>query len=317
MSSVVDSATGAFLAQLRAAGGKPLYESTVEEVRAIVSASSAMLAGPVTEVASAVDRTITAEGLTVPVRVYTPLTTSRGAHPILVFFHGGGFAAGDLETHDSQARYLCQNVEAVVVAVDYRRPPEHKFPAALDDAVAAVAWAAGHAGEVNGDATRLAVAGDSAGGNLATVVCQLARQRGGPRIVLQALLYPLVDFTLASSPSRLQFGGGEYFLSNRDMQWFRELYLEDPDQATDPRVSPLLAADLTGLPPTVMVAAGCDLLRDEGRSYADRLIAAGVPVDYRCFEATIHAFVSFAGAIPAGLEALAWAAARMRSILHG
>lgn len=316
MSAVIEPATGALLAQIHAGGGKPLYEMTVEEVRAMVAGSSAALSGPPVEVASAIDRTLTTRAGNVPVRIYTPLGSHSQPLPLIVYFHGGGFVAGDLDTHDGAARYLCQNSDALVVAVDYRRPPEHKFPAAVDDADAVVEWVAQHANELGGDRSRLAVAGDSAGGNLATVAAQLARARGGPPLAFQALFYPLVDNTLAHSPSRAQFGGGDFFLSNRDMEWFRGHYLEDTAQAQDPRVSPVLAPDVSGLPPTLIVAAQCDPLADEGRAYADRLSAAGVPVEYRCFPGTIHAFMSFSGAIPLGKDALAFAASRLRAALH-
>ena len=315
MSAGVEPATAALLAQMHAGGGKPLYEMTVEEVRAMVSGSAA-LAGPRIEVASAVDRTLATRAGEVRVRVYTPSGAHRDALPLIVFFHGGGFVAGDLDSGDGTARYLCQNSDAIVVSVDYRRPPEHKFPAAVEDAQAVVEWVADHAGELGGNGARLAVAGESAGGNLAAVVCQLARARGGPRIAYQALFYPVVDFTLPSSPSRTQFGEGGFFLSNRDMEWFRNHYLENAEQASDPRASPLRAPDVSGLPPALIVAAECDLHTDEGRAYADRLSAAGVPVEYRCFGGTIHAFTSFSGAIPLGKEGLAVAATALRSALH-
>ena len=197
-------------------------------------------------------------------------------------------------------------------------PPEHKFPAAVEDSFAALCWAVDRAGELGGDATRVAVIGDSAGGNLAAVMCQLARTRRGPRIAFQALLYPTLDFgSSVDYASRRQFGGGDYFLSTRDMDWFTSLYLSNVTQeVTDRRASPLLTEDLTGLPAALIVTAGCDLLRDEGKAYADRLAAAGVPVDTRCFENTIHAFMSFNAAIPAGQEALAFVADRLRTTLH-
>jgi acetyl esterase len=316
MSVVLDSATDAFLAQVRNSGGKPLYELTVDEVRATVGANSEMLAGTPIEVGSVVDRTIDAGGVSIPLRIYTPSGEHHAPLPLVMYFHGGGFVAGSLDTHAPTARYLCQNANAIVVAVGYRKSPEHKFPAAVDDALATTAWTAAHAAEFGGDGARMAVAGDSAGGNLAAVVCQLAKAGGGPHITFQALFYPLVDQTLTNSPSRSQYGGGDFFLSNRDMEWFRELYLADPSEANDPRVSPLLAADMTGLPPALIIAAGCDVLRDEGHEYADRLRKAGVPVEYRCFEGTIHAFMSFCGAIPMGREALALAASHLRAALE-
>jgi acetyl esterase len=313
---LLDPATATLLGAIAAQGGKPLHEQTPDEVRALVSASSGMLAGPKTDVGAVSDRTIPGPAGDIPIRVYTPNGPRGGLLPAIVYFHGGGFVAGDLETHDGTARYLCRHVNAIVIAVDYRRPPEQKFPAAVDDAFAAVEWAAEHGARLGGDPKRLAVAGDSAGGNLATVVCLLARDRGAPAIAYQALFYPLVDFTLGLTPSRTQFGGGDYFLSNKDMEWFRTHYLSDPKEATDTRVSPLMARDLTKLPPALIIAAGCDPLRDEGRAYADRLQASGVAVEYRCFEGTIHAFMSFTGALPLGGEALAFAAAKMKDALQ-
>ena len=312
----VDPATGAFLEAMRASGGKPLYELPIEEVRANIRGASAQLAPPPADVARIEDRRIPAAGGDFVVRIYTP----RGSapRPIVMYFHGGGWAAGDLDTHDSSARYYAANADAVVVSVGYRQPPEHKFPVAVDDSFAAVEWAVAHAGEIGGDPARLAVAGDSAGGNLATVVCQLAKQRGAPRIAYQVLIYPAVDLRGVAEapeyPSRLQFGDGDYFLSRRDMEWFRSLYLTDIGrESEDPRVSPIAAPDLSGLPPALVVTAGCDVLRDEGKAYADRLSAAGVPVEYRCFAGTIHAFLSFAGAIPLGLEALSFVASRLKA----
>jgi acetyl esterase len=316
--ATLDPATGAFLEAMRSSGGKPLHESSVEEVRANIRAASAQLAPPLADVARVEDRRIPTAGGEFGVRIYTP--HGGTARPIVVYFHGGGWAAGDLDTHDATARYYAANAGAVVVSVDYRQPPEHKFPAAVDDSYAAVEWAVAHAGEIGGDATRIAVAGDSAGGNLATVVCQLAKQRGGPRIAYQVLVYPTVDLRdpvdNPAYPSRAQFGGGDFFLSMRDMEWFRSLYVTDPvSESSDARLSPVATRDLAGLPPALVLTAGCDPLRDEGKAYADRLMAAGVPVEYRCYDGTIHAFMSFAGAIPLGLEALSFVSSRLKGTL--
>ena len=315
----IDPASAAFLEGMRASGGKPLYELPIEEVRANIRGASAQLAPPLAEVARIEDRRITSADGDFGVRVYTP-AGAAAARPIVVYFHGGGWAAGDLDTHDSMARFLSAQASAVVVSVDYRQPPEHKFPAAVNDAYAAVEWAARQARAFGGDASRIAVAGDSAGGNLATVVCQLAKQRGGPRIAYQVLLYPAVDLRGFADdplyPSRARFGNGEFFLSRRDMEWFRSLYLSDiAAESHDPRVSPIAAANLSGLPPALIVTAGCDVLRDEGKAYADRLRAADVPAEYRCYDGTIHAFMSFAGAIPLGLEGLSFVAGRLKERL--
>jgi acetyl esterase len=316
MTATMDEATANLLAQMAGGGEKPLIEMTVEEVRANVEAGTAALRGPLAEVARVEERRIPVEGGAIPIRIYRPTEDRSTALPIIVGFHGGGFAAGSVETYDGTARFLCRHVRAIVISAGYRRSPEHRFPVQVGDAYAAMSWASTHAAELGADASRLAVAGDSAGGNLATVVCLLAKERGGPKIAFQALFYPLTDFRLAASPSRAQFGNGDYFLSNADMEWFREQYLSNESQAADPRVSPVLAADLSGLPPALIVAAACDPLADEGKAYADRLTAAGVPVDYRRYEGTIHAFTAFAGALPVGAQALKDAAERIRVALQ-
>ena len=316
----LDPATATFLEGMRAAGGKPLSEQPLEEARAGMKMASKQLAAPPEQMHEVVDRRIPAGGREIAVRIYTPRAVPSGETlPVVVHFHGGGFVLGDLDTHDSIARFYARHADAIVIAVDYRLAPEHKFPAAVDDAYDAVVWAAAHAGELGGDPARVAVVGDSAGANLATVTCLLAKQRGGPRIVFQGLAYPGVEFRPgASYPSRDEFGGGDYFLSNGDMDWFRAQYLRDVERdAADQRASPLGALNLAGLPPALVVTCGCDLLRDEGQAYAQRLTEAGVPVEQRCFDGTIHACMSFAGAIPMGLEALTFMASRLRAALHG
>ncbi|HVG56894.1 MAG TPA: alpha/beta hydrolase [Vicinamibacterales bacterium] len=315
----LDPGSAAFLEGMKASGGKPMYEMAVGEARAAISGASAQLAASLADVARVDDRRVPVSGGDIGIRIYTPRTTG-GKLPIVLQFHGGGWVAGDLDTHDSIARYYAAHANAIVISVDYRRPPEHRFPIAVDDSFASVEWVAAHADELGGDASRLAVSGDSAGGNLAAVICQLAKQRGGPRIAYQALIYPVVDVRdpviTPLYESRAEFGGGEYFLSTRDMLWFRGHYLTDPArEAQDPRASPMAAADLSGLPPALVVTAGCDPLRDEAKVYADRLTASGVPVEYRCFEGAIHACMSFAGAIPQGLDALSFVAARLKENL--
>lgn len=309
-----DAATLGFLDAMKSAPRKPMWEVPISDVRASIRGASLQLAAPAAAMHDVVDRKMPVPGGEIGLRIYTPRPVSGDERlPIVVHYHGAGFVAGDLDTHDAMARFYCHHADAVVIAVDYRLAPEHPFPAAVDDAYAAVEWAVAHARELHGDAGRIGVVGDSAGGNLAAVVCQLAKMRGGPHIAFQALVYPVVDFRPgAEYPSRAQFGGGDFFLSNRDMDFFAARYLTDvPRQASDPRASPLLADDLAGLPPALVVTAGCDPLRDEGKAYADRLASAGVPVEYHCFERTIHAFMSFGGALPAGVEGLAFVAARL------
>ena len=315
----VDTATRAFLDMLAAAGGPPLHELPVAEVRGLVRNLSQQLGGTPTEVHHVTDRRIPVAGGDIALRVYTPRATAAGESlPIVLHYHGGGWVAGDLDSHDAGARYYCRHADAIVVSVDYRLAPEHRFPTAVEDSFAALRWAVDHATDLGGDPARVAVAGDSAGGNLSAVMCLLAKSRGGPRIVFQALVYPGVDLDLSAAyESRRLFGGGDYFLSTRDMEWFQSLYLESPAQATDPLASPIRAGDLTGLPAALVVTAGCDPLRDEGKAYADRLAAAGVPVEYVCFDGSIHAFMSFPAAMPVGIEGLALVADRLRNALSG
>jgi len=315
----LDTATAKFLEMLRSANLPPLHEGTIEAARAGMKANVAQLPGSPEQVYRVEDRTLPGAEHRVPVRLYWPRAANAGERlPIVVHFHGGGWAMGDLDTHDRNARYYSKHADAIVINVDYRRPPEDKFPAAVDDSYLATCWAADHADEIGGDASRLGVAGDSAGGNLAAVVCQIAKANKRPAIRVQALVYPATDLDLSKSyESRAKFGGGEYFLSTRDMEWFAGFYLNNVrSDAGDPRASPLVAEDVSGLPPAIVITAGFDPLRDEGRAYAERLQAAGVPVEYRCFEETIHAFTSFAPIIPAGEEGLAFVAERLRNALR-
>ena len=220
--------------------------------------------------------------------------------PTAVFFPGSGFVIGDLETHD-HARLLCRDVGAVVLSVDYRLAPEHPWPAGLDDCLAATRWAVQHVDELGGDAGRAAVAGDSAGGNLAAAVC-LELRESGPRVAAQLLLYPATDFEEESThPSREQNAEG-YLLTADDMRWFGQQYVPESADRRDPRLSVLHAADLSDLPPAVVATAGCDPLRDEGEAYADALAATGVTVVRRRDDGLSHGF-GLAPVSPAAAEA--------------
>jgi acetyl esterase len=225
----------------------------------------------------------------IPARHYRPTGTEA---PLLVFYHGGGFAIGDLDTHDALCRLICRDGRVHVLSVDYRLAPEHKAPAAVDDAYAAYRWALDHAGELGADPSRVAVGGDSAGGNLAALVSLLARDGGVQSPALQLLLYPVTDMH-AETRSRTLFAEG-FFLTKRDIDWFTDHYLGGSDvDAADPRVSPLLADDLSGLPPAMVLTAGFDPLRDEGKQYAEAMRAAGVTVDLREMGSLVHGFASF------------------------
>ena len=227
-----------------------------------------------------------------PARHYTPVSQGAGTPALLVFFHGGGFVVGDLDTHDDLCRLICRDAGVQVLAIDYRLAPEHPAPAAIEDCYAAYRWALEHAEELGADPARVAVGGDSAGGNLSAVVCQLARQDDVPLPVLQLLIYPATNFA-ADTRSKTLFADG-YFLTKKDMDWFRDNYLAgSPLELSDPRISPLLADDLSGLPPAMVLTGGFDPLRDEGNQYAEALAAAGVPVDHRQFGPLVHGFANF------------------------
>src|ERR1700761_3005569 len=215
------------------------------------------------------------------------------AAPLLLFFHGGGFVVGDIESHDGLCRMICRDAAIHVLSVDYRLAPEHKAPAAVDDCVAAYRWALGHAGELGADPSRIGVGGDSAGGPLAALVALRSRDEGMPQPALQVLLYPVLDLS-TETRSRMLFSEG-FFLSKQDRDWFTDLYLGGTDfAADDARISPVKAADLSGLAPALVLTAGFDPLRDEGNEYAEALRSAGVVVDHRQFDALTHGFASIA-----------------------
>ncbi|MET0453487.1 MAG: alpha/beta hydrolase [Mycobacterium sp.] len=216
----------------------------------------------------------------------------RSSVPLVVFFHGGGVVLGDLETHTGLCRLICRDAGVHVLAIDYRLAPEHPAPAAVEDCYAAYRWAIEHAAELGADGSRVAVAGDSAGGNLAAVVSQLARDDGVQLPALQLLLYPVTNFA-DDTRSQTLFADG-YFLTKNDIDWFREFYLSGSSCGVgDAQISPLLAEDLSGLPPAMVVTGGFDPLRDEGDRYAEALAAAGVDVDHRRFDSLVHAFANF------------------------
>jgi acetyl esterase len=228
----------------------------------------------------------------IPVRIYTP--HGFAPFPALVYFHGGGFVIGSLDTHDSICRALANGVECIVVSVDYRLAPENEFPAAVEDAFAAVQWVAGNATSIQVDSSRIAVGGDSAGGNLATVVTLLARKKGGLDIKYQLLVCPSTNYSSFETDSYRDYAQG-FLLSKKTMEWFRDLYLPQERDRRNPHASPLLAEDLSGLPPALIITAEFDILRDEGEAYASRLRKAGVAVRYSCYPGMIHLFWGMRG----------------------
>ncbi len=247
----------------------------------------------------------------IPIWLYRPLGSRADERlPALVYFHGGGWTFGDLDTHDVICRELANLARSAVAAVDYRLAPEHKFPAAVEDAVAATRWVAREAEPLALDPERIAVGGDSAGGNLAAVVALVARDEGAPQLAMQVLIYPATDLA-ADAPSHGEFADG-YVLTRDAILWSRGNYLRSPDDVADWRASPLRARDHSRLPPAYVVTCGFDPLRDEGRAYAERLQAAGVPVTYECFEGMVHGFVTMGGVIAAAHHALSRCAQGLR-----
>ncbi len=313
----VDKQTAAILAQGAESGAPALHEMPAPEARRALKEMTIAVDAPKTPVAKVEERTIPGPNGEIPIRIYWPDATAD-ALPVLLLYHGGGWTLGDMDTHENVCRYYCANAGVIVINVDYRLAPEHKFPAGVDDCYAALEWVGAHAAEIGGDASRIAVTGDSAGGNLSAVMCQLAKARGGPMIAFQALVYPAVDLTDDANDkyaSRTSFGGGEYFIGRKDVVWLKGNYLDQHTLASDPRISPILTEDLSGLPPALVITAGYDPLCDEGKAYADRLAAAGAPVEHKCFETTIHGFMSFSGGIDAGKEGLALVADRIKAAL--
>jgi acetyl esterase len=218
-----------------------------------------------------------------------PAGSERQALPVVVFFHGGGWVLGSIASHDALCRRLCNSSGCLVMSVDYRLAPEHKFPAAVDDCFAATEWVAAHASELGGDSRRLAVGGDSAGGNLAAVVAILARDRGGPQLAYQMLLYPITDFMPDTESYRRN--GSDYFLTTSTVAWFWNHYLNESSEGAHWTASPMRAASLSGLPPALVLVAEFDPLFDEGLRFAERLELAGVPVERMTCAGQIHGFL--------------------------
>lgn len=285
---------------LDAAAAAPLPPpgATIAEQRAVVNqlteASFLALAEPGPDVASVLDRRVAVAGGEITVRVYTPF--GEGPFPAHLYLHGGGFWIGTLDQFNPDCRTLCAGAACVVVSVDYRLAPEHKFPTAAEDSYAALLWTVEHAAALRIDPTHMSVGGASAGGNLAAVVSLMARDRGGPPIVFQLLEIPVTDLTM-SQPSIIENGDG-YMLTRAAMEQYRDFYLATPADATHPYASPLLAPDLTRLPPALVVTAEFDPLRDEGEAYGRRLQQAGVPTTIRRMDGHIHGSIFLTKLLP-------------------
>lgn len=287
----------------------PDFESLgVAAARAVMD-EGAMAPGEVEEVSRVEDRSLPGRDGDVAVRIYWP--EGEGPHPGLVYFHGGGFVIGSLDTHDGTCRSLCRRAGCVVVSVDYRLAPEHLFPAAPEDCYAATCWVAENAASVGVDATRLAVGGDSAGGNLAAVVPLMALERQGPELCFQLLIYPVTDCAFDTLSYRENAEG--YFLTRDHMKWFWRQYLKDPGDGAHPHASPLRAETLAGLPPALCITAEFDPLRDEGEAYATRLREVGVSVTTSRYDGMFHGFFGMGAVLDRAGDAVEEACAALRS----
>lgn len=299
----------AFLDMLAAGGGPPIEQLPLAEARNVPKLLIE-LGGPEEAVAQVDDRLVPGPVQPIRVRVYRP---AAGTLPATVFYHGGGWVICDLDSHDRQCRSLANASHSVVIAVDYRLAPEHVFPAAPEDAYAVTRYVAEHASEFGIDPGRIAVAGDSAGGNLAAVVALMARDRGGPSLRFQLLIYPVTDFD-DDSPSMREFAEG-HFLTSGFIDWCYGSYIPSRGQRRNAYASPMNAHDLRGLPPAMIITGECDPLRDQGEKYAEKLRQAGVAVELKRYEGMIHPFFSLGGIIDGGRVAMADAASALQRAL--
>jgi acetyl esterase len=301
LSPKLDPTVRQLLEALEAEGSPPLESFSLEEARKLAVESLKTVGGTLEPVRSIENLRIPGPECEIPIRVYTPDVPAPC--PALVYFHGGGWVVCDLDTHDVVCTAIAHRAGAVVIAVDYRLAPEHKFPAAVLDSYAATTWVSANAKQLGIHPKRISVGGDSAGGNLAAVVSLKSRDEDGPAIALQAMVYPVTDLSSFATPSYQEFGENHY-LTKKQMEWFRGHYLRSMEDARDPHASPLLALDLSELPPALIITAECDPLRDEGAAYAKRLADDGVSVTYTCYSGMIHPFFSLSGVIPQAFDAI-------------
>ncbi len=310
---LLDPQIVAILERAANSGASELQTLLPQQARDQYAAGVKLITGTPPEIGAVEDHVIKTSDATLPARLYRPDNAPHAPLPVLIYFHGGGWSFGSIETHDHICRWLCAEARMLVLSVDYRLGPEYKFPAAVNDAIAATRWAANNAEKLGADPAKLCIGGDSAGGNLAAVTTLHARDRGGPAIAFQLLIYPATDMSM-SFPSHTAFGDG-LRLTRPLMVWSVANYLRNGNDIIDPRASPLLARDHSGLPPALIITAAFDPLRDEGKAYANKLGDAGVAVQYVCVDGVIHGFIGMTGAVDASRRTLKLAGSALRKAM--
>ena len=310
----LDSIVKGFLDQMAAAGGPKMSEAGAAVARETF-VGLMQIAGPKdVPVGKTENLTVPGPGGPIPIRVYTPVAAGRDPMPALIYYHGGGWVIGNIETHDGLCRMMANEGGFRVISVDYRLAPENKFPAAIDDAFAALTWVAANAAHVGVDANRIAVGGDSAGGALAAEVAQMAKAKGGLTLACQMLLFPVTQIGEMTNSLR-DFAAG-YFLEKETLDWFYDCYLPPDADKSDPKISPLRAKDLSGLPTAYVMLGGFDPLHDEGLQYAEKLRAAGVKVTVADYDSLVHCFIYMQSFLPQANQALTAASKAVGAILN-
>lgn len=310
---MLDATIDAIIKQMAANPAPKLWEVSAPQARTMFLAMREMFQPKGVPIGKVDSVEIPGPGGPVPARIYTPVGLTGRVTPACLYYHGGGWVIGDLDTHDSMCRQIANESGCRVISVDYRLAPESKFPAAFEDAYAALEWAEANASDHQINPNRLAVAGDSAGGNLAAAVALHTRAKGGPRLSYQVLLYPVTQ-ARAATKSMTDLASG-YVLEKASMDWFCDQYMQPDTDLNDPRLSPLAAKDVSGVAPAYVLVAGFDPLRDEGKAYADKLKAAGVAVDFVEYASMIHGFLGMEGVVPQATQALKDAAKALSNAL--
>lgn len=309
----LDPAMKALLDQLAAQPAPKLYEVAIVDARAIFSGLLKAVGAQNAPIGKLSNVGCPGPAGEIPLRIYTPVAATSEAMPTLVYFHGGGFVVGDLDAYDGLCRMLANDTRVRVIAVDYRLAPEHKYPAAIEDSYAALVYIEANAAELGVDANRIAVGGDSAGGAIAAVVTQMARDSGGPRIAFQLLLFPVMQ--IGEETNSLRDHAEGCFLERSTLDWFYKCYLPTGADTRDARISPLAVASLSGLPPAYLMTAEFDPLHDEGVRYAKALLRAGVDVTIADYPGLVHNFIYFQATLPQAAQALDAAATALRKAL--